>query len=348
MKIRSAIYIFCLPLIALAAEVVKVREPRVNVRAQPSIFSEVITQVQQGEEVTVLEVIPVKKQKPGEPTNWARIKMPGNTPVWVFSSFIKDNSASVDKLNLRAGPGENYSVIGRLEKGAAVKPIRTVEEWTEIEAPDTAFAFIDATLLDLPAALLATDASTNGTPESVIPEPAHVATAKPFTPPAEEAVAQPTPTPAEAVEVKNDEPVAAKANDAPKVPEAAEKTAAPTATETAAATPATTAPAPTPETLPVIAAPATVPAVSDEPLPKRIIRREGIVRVTRFNIQAPSWYELESTDTGKTINYLHAEKSDIKLKDYKGQRVIVTGEELIDPRYPTRPVIEVEQLEMAP
>ena len=48
------------------------------------------------------------------------------------------------------------------------------------------------------------------------------------------------------------------------------------------------------------------------------------------------------------INYLNAEKSGFKLKDYKGLRVVVTGEESIDPRFPDRPLLEVETIEVAP
>ena len=39
---------------------------------------------------------------------------------------------------------------------------------------------------------------------------------------------------------------------------------------------------------------------------------------------------------------------DQKLKAFKGRRVVVTGEELIDPRWPKTPVLAVETIELTP
>jgi uncharacterized protein YraI len=63
--------------------------------------------------------------------------MPTNVPVWINASFIELTNSTVKpaRLNMRAGPGEKHSVVGLLERGAAVKPIRTTDEWMEIETP---------------------------------------------------------------------------------------------------------------------------------------------------------------------------------------------------------------------
>src|SRR6185503_505077 len=98
---------------------------------------------ERGDKVTVLERITVEKPKADEPTNWAKIKLPENTPVWVFAPFVKDSKVAATRLNLRAGPGENYSVLGRLNRGDDIKEIRKVEEWMEVQAPKDAYAFID-------------------------------------------------------------------------------------------------------------------------------------------------------------------------------------------------------------
>src|SRR5262245_29324291 len=114
-----------------AEEMAVVKDGRVNVRGQPSLAGEVITQLQKGEKVTILEEIPVAKPKTNEPARWARIKMPPNTPVWVYAPYLDQTNKSVrvSRLNLRAGPGENYSVVGRLARGATVTEIRRVEDW---------------------------------------------------------------------------------------------------------------------------------------------------------------------------------------------------------------------------
>jgi hypothetical protein len=99
------------------------------------------------------------------------------------------------------------------------------------------------------------------------------------------------------------------------------------------------------EETPAITEPTGAPASA--PATKRIVRREGIVKSTT-SIQAPTYYELQSAVTGKTLNYLHPTSPAQKVKPLKGKRVVVTGEELIDPRWPKTPVIDLETIELAP
>ncbi|MGZ8940804.1 MAG: SH3 domain-containing protein, partial [Limisphaerales bacterium] len=88
-----------------AEESAIVDEGRINVRGKPSLIGEVVTQLERGEKVTVLERITNSTPRPGDPTNWAKIKFPNNTPVWVFAPFVKDGVVSVSRLNVRAGRG---------------------------------------------------------------------------------------------------------------------------------------------------------------------------------------------------------------------------------------------------
>jgi uncharacterized protein YgiM (DUF1202 family) len=135
---------------ANGGELAVVRENNLNVRGQPSFAGEIITRLKKGEEVTILEEITLEKTKPGEPSKWAKIRMPANTPVWVSSLFIDpiDKRVLTKRLNVRAGPSENYSVVGRLEQGAVVKEISTKGDWLEIELPGNAYAFVAADRLD--------------------------------------------------------------------------------------------------------------------------------------------------------------------------------------------------------
>ena len=189
-----------------AEEAAVVKKDRVNVRAQASTRSEVITQLKKGETVTVLEEITPKKRKRGEPANWARIQLPPNTTVWVYAPYIEptNHSVNIKRLNLRAGPGENYSVIGRLDRGTEVKEIRADGNWMEIEAPTNAYAFVDAELLEKSAAApapaeLAANANTAPAPPvenvktAAAPTPAVEPTPAQTTPPAAAPAPQPTP-----------------------------------------------------------------------------------------------------------------------------------------------------------
>ena len=267
------------------------KQDAINVRGQPSFIGEVITKLRKGESVTLLEEITRAKTKKDEPARWFRIAMPTNTPVWVNANFIDPAGKTVTpkKLQIRGGPGENFSVVGTLEKGAVVKEIRKTNDWMQIETPADAYGFVAVDLIE------------------------RSAPSAPVVPPvAPEIVAVP--------------PVTAPPTPAPSDP----------------------APPAAPETVPPVVTPPPVvvipPPVEEEPLPKRIVTRDGIVRRS-LNVQTPSYYELESPDTGRIINYLYSSKPGFTLKPLIGTRVSVTGEEMIDARWKNTPVIEIESLE---
>jgi uncharacterized protein YgiM (DUF1202 family) len=277
------------PLIAGPAVVIA---SNVNVRGQAKLNSEVITRLNKGQPVTVIEEVTLKKSGPDEPSAWAKIALPPNAHAWVHSSYIASTNKTVvpKKLKLRGGPGEEYSVLGILKRGDAVKEVSTKGDWMQIEAPAEAYAFVAAQYLKQePAGAVAAAATT--------PEPA------------------PTPTP-----VTEPPTVAAAPTDVPAV--------------TNEPPPPTPTPTPTP-----------APPAAEEPPPKRIVQREGLVRGT-FSIQAPTHFELVSPDTGKTINYLYTTSVNLDLQRYKGMRIIVTGEEGLDERWRNTPVITIQKIQV--
>src|SRR5205814_10422033 len=71
-----------------AKEAAVVKRDRVNLRAQATATSEVITQLKKGETVTVLEELSARKHERGEPAKWAKIQLPPNTPVWAYAPYI--------------------------------------------------------------------------------------------------------------------------------------------------------------------------------------------------------------------------------------------------------------------
>lgn len=175
------------PLVAGPAVVVA---SNVNVRGQAGLKGEVVTRLTKGDAVTVLEEVTLKKSAPDEPSAWARILLPTNTHVWVNSSFINASNKTVAprKLNLRAGPGENYSVLGTLKRGDTVKDLNTKGDWTEIEPPADAFAFVAAQYLkqETPATVAANTPVEPAPTPTTVTEPAAVApatTETPTTPP---------------------------------------------------------------------------------------------------------------------------------------------------------------------
>jgi uncharacterized protein YgiM (DUF1202 family) len=137
----------------------------------------VVAHLFKGDAVTVLSQINLDKHAADEPAQWAKIALPSTVHVWLNGKFIDASSkvVSAKKLNLRAGPGENYSVVGLLEKGAPVSEVETKGDWIKIEAPTNAFAFVAAMYLKQEAAV----------PTVITPAPA----------PTPEPAPAPTPTP---------------------------------------------------------------------------------------------------------------------------------------------------------
>ena len=167
------------PLVAGPATVVA---NNVNVRGQARLKSEVVTRITKVQSVTVIEEIVRNNSGPEEPSAWAKIVLPPGAHVWINTAFIDAGNQTVKpkKLNLRSGPGENYSVIGLLHSGDAVKTITTKGDWTEIEAPTSAYAFMAAQYLkqgpaEAPAPTLA--------PPEPAPAPTIVAAVPPIAPP---------------------------------------------------------------------------------------------------------------------------------------------------------------------
>jgi uncharacterized protein YraI len=255
-----------------AAKVVPIAEPTVTLvpgpaqvsvksltaRGQAGLKGEVVAHLKQGDTVTILSQINLDKHKANEPAQWAQIAFPASAHVWAFAKFIDkaNNTVLSKKLNLRGGPGENYSVLGTVERGTAVNVIRTKGAWVEIEPPNNAYAFVAAMYLTQTA-----------------PAP------------------QPTPT-----TVSAQQPTAA-------------------------------------------------PPVAQAPPADRTVSHEGVVGPVTSPV-APTKYMLYDPDTYQTIDYLYSTAPDLDLSRYSNMRIIVTGVEGIDPRWPSTPLIAIQSIQV--
>jgi len=126
----------------------------VNVRGQPKLNSEVVTRLSKDQKVTVITEITRNNSGPDEPSAWAKIALPSDVHVWINGGFIDPSNKTVKskKLNVRGGPGENFSVLGLLERGEAVSQVSVKGDWIEIEAPTNSYAFVAAQYLKQDAA----------------------------------------------------------------------------------------------------------------------------------------------------------------------------------------------------
>lgn len=309
---------FSEPTVALVPGPAEVAVSNLNVRGQAGLKGEFIAHVNKGDALTVISEITLDKHKADEPAQWAKIALPASVTVWVDSKFIDatNKTVSVKKLNLRAGPSENYSVLGVLERGTAVTVSGEKNGWSKIEAPTNAYAFVAAMYLKQEAS---GTAPANPTPS---------------------AETQPTPetngVPTIPTAVPEAQPIASEA--ATNAPEMAQTNAAPT--------PAAVAPVPD-TNAPAIAdtnATATVDTNLPPP-PPRIVTHEGFVRHVSSLIE-PTAYELYDPKTFTDIDYLYTTSTNLNLARYNNLHIIVTGEEGLAERWPKTPVLTIQRIQV--
>ena len=295
------------PTVTLVAGPATVASPNLNLRGQAGLKGEVVGHLKLGDAVTIISPITLDKHAADEPAQWAKIALPAGLKVWVSAHFVDATNKVVTakKLNLRAGPGENYSVVGILEKGAAISEITTKGSWIQIEAPSSAFAYVAAMYLKQEAP---TTPATTETTTVVSTMPATTSTV----PDAQPIVTQPAPPTPAPVDNNNQASQSGLPN-----------TVVTGVTDTNALTAAMD--------------------TNQPPLPSRVSSHEGYVR-SSSSIVAPTPYELYDADSGNTINFLLSPTPQLDLSRYNGMKIVVTGEEGISPRWPDTPVMSVQKL----
>lgn len=305
------------PTVSLVPGPAVVTAHHLNVRGQAGLHGERVGQLNGGEMVTVISQINLDKHAPNEPAQWAKIALPSGTKVWVSSHFVDTTTKTVTarRLNLRAGPGENYSVIGTVERGTPVTEIETKGAWIQIQPPTDAFAFVAAMYLDQTAIASAQTTPPATTTPTPVPAPMTAST----TP-------APVPPPTTSTTVAETQPVIA----SPSGTESQTSTLTPSPEEANATTMAMA-----PETRPTM--------VNTNPPPPRVATHEGYVR-SSISPVAPTAYELYDPTTGNAINYLYSSTTNLDLSRYDQTKIIVTGEEGLAARWGGTPVLTVQRI----
>ena len=94
----------------------------VNLRAGAGLDFEVVRQVDRGHPLVACRF----------EGDWVEVVPPEGSSVWVHRRYVEDGRVSASELNVRAGPGENYTVICRVPRGTMVERIGEHHEWMEI------------------------------------------------------------------------------------------------------------------------------------------------------------------------------------------------------------------------
>jgi len=291
-----------------------------NVRGQAGLKGEVVAHLQKGDTVTVLSQINLDTHKAGEPAQWAKVALPQGSVVWVRSTFINEADKTVipKKLNLRAGPSEDYSVVGTIDRGTVVNELGTKGEWTKINPPTNSYGFVAAMYLKQ-------EASGN---VPVNPSPS---TETGLTPPINT-------MPATATTVPEPAPIINQA------PEPAQPLPPPPANNASLLPPPITSENTAPPQPEANTPPATPPTdLNLPPPPPRVVTHEGFVRDS-ISLVAPTYYELYDPTTEKAIDYLHSTTTNLDISRYNGFQIIVTGEEGLDSRWKDTPVLSIQRI----
>ena len=358
----------------------KVTADRVNVRARASLIGERVTQLRKDDTVTVLATVKIDPPKEGEPSEWLKIAMPAGGQTWVHMAFVKEGKVTANKLNVRAGGSERFSIVAHLAKDDEVKEKRTSGDWIEIEHPDGAHAYVAASFIEIGEVAetveeknTETTENTESTEVAETTESTETTEEKPdatteVTETTEEKTAntETTEEPATAAETtettettesteSKEEPTT---NDMPDVPE-------PEVVVVEEGTDTNNPPAGNPEDAEEIKPdPAPVTSKKELPVPPpRIVTREGKIKRRFFRSpRAPSRYELVD-EKGRTLNYLFSsDETPLKVADdeeepitferlmnmLRNRKVILTGVEAVDPRWPSLPLLDVRTLKTVP
>lgn len=287
----------------------------VNYRGQAGFEGESLGQLKKGDTVNVISVITLAKHDADEPSHWAKISLPAGKKVWVSKMYVTDKKVAVKKLNLRAGPGENYSVLGVIEKATTLDAVSEKGDWIQINAPSHAYAYVSARFLKQGAGVEVAR-SSGSTPFTPGPGPV---VGGPMNPPTEIPAGAQTPLPAPTT-----------VSEPPKI--------STPPTETPAANPS-----PTPIKLANLPPPPVETAEVETNAPPRIVTHEGWVRDS-VSIVAPTYYELYDPSTGKAINYLHSTTPLLSVASYNGKHIAVTGEEALDAQWKDTPVLTIQKI----
>lgn len=148
MKTFPAIFMR-MALVAAAAAPLQAQTPvritanNVNLRAQPRLNAEVVTQAHYDERLVARTL--------GE--EWIEVAAPATADLWILKEYIQQpqNTIGANRVNVRAGPGIAYSVVDTLELGDPVEPRgEELQGWLKIAPPPNAFLWVSREYVEIP------------------------------------------------------------------------------------------------------------------------------------------------------------------------------------------------------
>lgn len=114
------------PAIAQARDFVSVKGSTLNVREKPTVRSATLWELGKGYPLQVV-------QRKGQ---WLRVRDNESTLGWVHAPLTGKTPHMVvtaRTANLRAGPGQNHRVVGKLEEMEVVRTLKKQGTWAQVQ-----------------------------------------------------------------------------------------------------------------------------------------------------------------------------------------------------------------------
>jgi len=332
-----------------------------NLRAKPSMSAEILVSLKKDAVLVARGESMDPKAPADEPSEWVEVTAPTGAKVWVFAALVDPATKTIRpaKANLRAGPGRNYAEVGHALQGTVVQELRSSDGWIQIAAPEGSVVGYIAKSLTKPAPEKTTVPPVV-IPPAVKPPASTTSPALATTSPSRRPVPLPAGSGKPSISPGRSIPIE---KEAVSLPLTQLTTASPAPSPLPAETVAPAQPEPSPIPEPAPAIPATEPTVAtstpeptvtvpaqpeithtDKP---RVVIREGIVGLAT-SPQAPGDYQLNNFRKGEgMIGFLHTDNPEIKISSWRWRRVLVTGEEYIDARWPKSALTKVTAIQPA-
>ncbi len=115
----------------------QVTEDNVNVRAGQAVSFESLGQLSKGAELVVV----------GKEYGWYKIKLPDAFKCFLSAKYVRLHNGNIgeitaSRVNVRAGAGEKFTILGQLAKGTLVRVRNKADDWYEIEPLEGTYGWI--------------------------------------------------------------------------------------------------------------------------------------------------------------------------------------------------------------
>jgi len=119
---------------------VRVLKDNTNLRARAGLNVEVTGQVAANQELTAKSM----------DSEWVEVVAPTNIDFWVLGDYLKDGLVVCRQtVNVRVGPGLNFSIVGQLRNGDNVEVRGSHTDWIKIAPPEGCSLWVSRPLVEI-------------------------------------------------------------------------------------------------------------------------------------------------------------------------------------------------------